>query len=299
MKEKTLVVLAAGMGSRFGGLKQIEPVGPNGEILADYSVYDAIRSGFTKVVFVIREEHLDYFKQNITNHYQGKIEVDFAFQALNKVPADVKVPATREKMWGTTHALLCAKDKVKSGFVMINGDDFYGLSSYQKAATFLDEVNDAYEYMTVNYPFCLASSENGKVNRGLVKAENGYVVNIDECVMEEIDGIIHALSYKTGEELIVDRTSPVSMNFFVFQNTVFELLEKDFNEFIHGEITEKNECFVPNTIKKYLSSGKIKFRAELAESKWLGITYKEDIDNVKEEILKLIEEGIYPNNLWE
>ncbi len=299
MKEKTLVILAAGMGSRFGGLKQIEPVGPNKEILADYSIYDAIEAGFTKVVFVIREEHIDYFKENITKKYQDKIEVLFVSQELHKIPSDVTIPSLRTKMWGTTHALLCAKDLVKEGFVMINGDDFYGRSSYQKAAQFLDAVSDPYEYMLVGYPFCLANSKNGKVNRAVIKSSNGYVTGLDECSVEEKDGEILATTHATNETFIIDKFDPVSMNFFVFQPSVFSLLEEDFDAFIHGKIEEKNECLIPNTIKKYIVNDRVKMKVEVADAKWLGVTYKEDLDEVKMHLQKFTNEGIYPKDLWE
>lgn len=298
MKEKTLVILAAGMGSRFGGLKQIEPVGPNGEIIADYSVYDAIRAGFTKVVFVIREEHLEYFKENITKKYEDKIKVLFAFQELDKVPSDVSVPPTREKMFGTTHALLCAKDLVSEPFVMINSDDFYGRSAYEIAANFLNNSNDSNEYLTVNYPICLASSKNGKVNRGVVKIENGYVIDIEESSITVTSDKVTAISKKTNEEKIITKDEPVTLNFFGFKTSIFKLLDEDFNEFIHGEITDTNECFLPMTIKKNIYNGNIKLKAELSTSRWLGVTYKEDLGELKENIKKLIESGEYPNELW-
>ena len=298
MKEKTLVILAAGMGSRFGGLKQIEPVGPNKEIIADYSVYDAIRTGFTKVVFVIREEHFEYFKENITNKYADKIEVSFAFQELDRVPSDIIVPNTRRKMFGTTHALLCAKDLVNSPFVMINSDDFYGRSAYEIAADFLDNNDISNEYLAVNYPISLASSKNGKVNRGVVKVENGYVVDIDESVITVTNDKIIALSGKTGEEKKIFKDQPVSLNFFGFKESVFKLLEDDFNEFIHGEITDTNECFLPTTIKKNIYNGNVKLKAEVSSSRWLGVTYKEDLEELKQDIQKLIENGEYPDRLW-
>ena len=299
MKEKTLVVLAAGMGSRFGGLKQIEPVGPNGEIIADYSVYDAIRAGFTKVVFVIREENYSYFKENITKSFEDKIEVAFVFQKLEDVPSGVKIPEGREKMWGTTHAVLCAKDEVHTPFVMINGDDFYGTSAYFEAAKFLDAVDDENEYMTVNYPFYLASSKFGKVNRGLIVEKNGFVESIDESSIETMEDTIVATSYKTNEPKIISKEQPVSMNFFVFQPSVFTYLEEKFKDFIYGDLTLTSECFAPTCLLELIREGKIRMRAGLATSKWLGITYKEDVDGVKKEIENLIANGDYPTKLWE
>lgn len=299
MKEKTLVILAAGMGSRFGGLKQIEPVGPNGEIIADYSVFDAYRAGFSKVVFVIREENLDYFKENITKKYEGFMEVEFAFQGLDKIPGDVKLPVERTKMLGTGHALLCAKDYVNGPFVMINADDFYGKSAYFLAAKFLDENNDRYTYMTIDYPFYLARSENGKVNRGVVSTSNGYVTKIEESSIECLDDKIIATSFATNEKKEIPKDQAVSLNFFCLKPSIFKFLEKDFDLFIHGEITNSNEHFITDTIKKYLTNEEISFQEGISSSRWLGVTYKEDVDTLKRSIRKLIDEKEYPEKLWE
>lgn len=295
---KTLVILAAGMGSRFGGLKQIEPVGPSKEIIADYSVYDAIRAGFNKVVFVIKEENYEYFKEHISSKYEDKIQVEYAFQSLDKIPSDVTIPPNREKMWGTTHALLCAKEHVHEPFVMINADDFYGSSPYKIASDFFENNHDEYEYLTVNYPFIKASSKNGKVNRGLVTVKDGYVTDMDECYIEILPDKIIATSYKTKISQIIEENHPVSVNFFALKPSIFALLEEDFNEFIHGNLDESCESFIPNTIKKYMALNKIKFKASISDSSWLGITYKEDLEELKSDILKLIAEKEYPENLW-
>lgn len=298
MKNKTLVILAAGMGSRFGGLKQIEPVGPNGEIIADYSVYDAINAGFNKVVFVIKEEHLDYFKENITKNYENKIQVEFVFQSLDKIPNDVVLPDTREKMLGTGHALLVAKEKVNEPFIMINSDDFYGASAYKIAADFLDNNKDEYEYMSVNYPFYLATTENGKVNRGLVTLDGEYVKTVEECTMNYHDGKVLAINKKTDEEMIVEKDHPVSINFYAFKPSFFTFLEKDFNTFIYSEIDDTKEYFLTDVIRDHINNGDIKFRNALSTSRWLGVTYREDLANLKDNILKLIREGEYPEDLW-
>lgn len=299
MKEKTLVILAAGMGSRFGGIKQIEPVGSNGEIIADYSIYDSIRAGFTKVVFVIKKENYDYFKTHITAKYADKIKVEFAFQSLDDIPSDVKIPASRTKPLGTTHALLCAKSLVQEPFIMINADDFYGYEPYKIASRFIEESTDSYEYLTVNYEFCKANSKNGKVNRGIVNVKDDYVDFIDECSVETYPDKIIATSYETKISKEVPKNQPVSLSFFCFKPSIFALLEEDFNEFIHGEITDTNERILTNTIKKYIIDGTIKFKSELTSSKWLGVTYKDDLQELKESIVELVNNKEYPNNLWE
>lgn len=299
MKDKTLVILAAGMGSRFGGLKQIEPVGPNGEIIADYSVYDALRAGFTKVVFVIREENLDYFKTHITAKYAHKIEVEFAIQSLKKIPSDVTLPKTREKMLGTGHALLCAKDKINGPFVMINADDFYGRSAYMLATKFFEEETDDYTYLSVDYPFYLAKSENGKVNRGVVSSQAGFITKIEESSIETVENRVIATSFATQKETEISPDQPVSLNFFCFKPTIFNFLEKDFDEFIHGPMTDKNELFITDTIKKYIETKDIRFKESISDSAWLGVTYKEDLVKLKESIKSLIANQEYKENLWE
>ena len=174
---KTLVIMAAGMGSRFGGLKQIEPVGPHGEIIADYSVYDAKRAGFSKVVFIIRKENEDYFRTHIINKYKG-IDIVLAFQELDYIPCDVTLPEGRVKMLGTGHALYCAKDVIEGDFIIINSDDFYGKHSYELASKFFDE--ETKNYLSVNYPYIVTASKYGKVKRGVVKENNGIIESITE-----------------------------------------------------------------------------------------------------------------------
>ena len=298
MKDLTLVVMAAGMGSRFGGLKQIEPVGPSGEIIADYSVYDAIRAGFSKVVFIIRKENLEYFEKNITSKFADKIKVEFAFQELDKIPNDVVLPENRVKMLGTGHAILCAKDNIDGNFVIINGDDFYGLDPYKQVKKFFDEECRENEYITVNYPVLATMSKNGAVKRGVCKLEDGYVSKTIESEIRFEDSRLIAKSLTTGEEFEVSEDTGVSMNFIGFQKSFLNLLEEKFDEFIHGEITEKNEFLIPEVLMSLIEEGKIKGVAKKANSKWMGITYREDVAEFKESINKLIEKGEYPNKLW-
>ncbi len=295
--EKTLVILAAGMGTRFGGLKQIEPVGPNGEIIADYSVYDAIKAGFTKVIFVIKEENLTYFKEHITSKYQDKIKVLFAFQTWQNVPSFVHIPAKREKMLGTADALLSCEKLINEPFAMINADDFYGASAYQIASKFLEENSDPYTYLSVNYPFYLAKSEHGKVNRGVVNIKDGYIENIDECTIYEEENKIIAENKKTKERKVILKEQEVSLNFFVLKPSIFNLIKEEFKEFWQQPITMDNELILTDVLKKYIRNKQIKFKAASSLSNWLGVTYKEDLSIFKEKLNKLIEKGVYPREL--
>ena len=297
-KDLTLVVMAAGMGSRFGGLKQIEPVGPSGEIIADYSVYDALRAGFTKVVFIIRRENLEYFKEHITSKFEDKIKVEFAFQELDMVPSDVTIPDTRVKMLGTGHAILCAKDVIDGNFVILNGDDFYGFDAFKVAKDFFDNEVKENEYLTVNYPVVSTMSKNGAVKRGVVSIENGYVVDTIESEIRIENGKLIARSLVDDHEFEVDKDQGVSMNFIGFQKNFLKLLEEKFDVFIHGEITDKNEFLIPEVLQELIKEGKIKGIARNATSKWMGITYREDVEEFKESIGKLIDNGKYPSKLW-
>lgn len=292
---RTLVVMAAGMGSRFGGLKQIEPVGPNGEIIADYSVYDAKRAGFSKVVFIIRKENEDYFRKNIINKYEG-IEVKLAFQELDNVPSDVVIPDGRVKMLGTGHALYCAKDLIDGDFIVINSDDFYGKNSYEIASKFFDEEYE--NYLSVNYPYEVTASKYGKVKRGVVKEENGIIKSITESEIGEVDGHFIARSLTDNHEFEISGNTPVAVNFFGLRKEFLHILEEEFDKFIHDEVTLTNEFLLPDILKNGISKGLFKLESKVSESKWIGMTYKEDLESVKEHINNLIDRGEYPSKLW-
>lgn len=299
MKDLTLVVLAAGMGSRYGGLKQIEPVGKFKEIIADYSVYDAIRAGFKKVVFIIRKENYDYFKENITNRYKDKIEIDFAFQELDMIPNNVTLPPDRVKMLGTGHALLCAKEKINGNFVVINADDFCGAEAFRLATKFFEESTDPFEYLSVNYPFITTSSDNGKVKRGVVVSDENYISKIIECEIDEINGKFIGHALYDDIEMEIDPYQPVAVNFFAFKSSFWPILEKYFLDFIHSDIGLDNEFLLPQILKLAIRDYNIKIKGVISNSTWLGLTYKEDLEKMKESINELIERGDYPSNLWE
>ena len=298
MEDLTLVVMAAGMGSRFGGLKQIEPVGPNNEIIADYSVYDAIRAGFSKVVFIIRKENLEYFREHISYKFEDKIKVEFAFQELDMIPSDVTLPETRVKMLGTGHAILCAKDVINGNFVIINGDDFYGYDAFKKVKNYFDNNHNEDEYITINYPIASTMSSNGAVKRGVVFTEAGYVKNTIESEIRMDFGEYIAKPLNGSPEFKISPAQGVSMNFIGFRKNFMPLLEDKFMDFIHGEITEKNEFLIPEVIRQLVREGKIKGVAENSESKWMGVTYREDLPWFKENINALIAAGEYPEDLW-
>ena len=294
---RSIVILAAGMGSRFGGLKQATGIGPNNEIISDYSIYDAILNGFSRVIFIIREEHLEIFKK-ITEKYQNKIEICFAFQKLDNIPSDVKIPEGRVKMWGTTHALLAAKEYVDGPFLMLNADDFYGRDSFVKAKSFFDNNTQENDYVAINYPFKAVSSENGAVKRGIVSLDDNKIIDIIESEIEITTkgNLAHPLN--GDKEFFIKDNQPVSMNFIGLKPSIFKYLERDFDEFIHGEINEKVECLMPDTLKKCINRNEINLYNTVSSASWFGMTYKEDLEIVKKDILKLIDEGVYPKDLW-
>ena len=293
---KTLVIMAAGMGSRFGGLKQIEPVGPSGEIIADYSVYDAKRAGFEKIVFIIRRENEEYFKKHIINKFSDKIKVELAFQELSFIPSDVVLPKERVKMLGTGHALYCANEYIDDDFIIINSDDFYGYDSFLQASKFLDQKNE--DYMSVNYPFYVTMSKYGKVKRGVVKEDNGYVKKIIESEISVDGDKIIASSLVDGETFEIEKDTPVAVNFFAFRKSFLNILNEEFDKFIHGDIDLKSEFLLPDILKHGLEENKFRVKCATSKSNWIGMTYKEDLEVVKKSINELISMGAYPSNLW-
>ena len=280
---KTLVIMAAGMGSRFGGLKQIEPVGPHGEIIADYSVYDAKRAGFSKVVFIIRKENEEYFRTHIINKYKG-IDIVLAFQELDYIPEDVTLPEGRVKMLGTGHALYCAKDVIEGDFIIINSDDFYGKHSYELASKFFDEEDK--DYLSVNYPYIVTASKYGKVKRGVVKEENGIIKSITESEIGEENDKIIARSLQDGYEFEISEDTPVAVNFFGLRENFLHILEEKFDEFIHGGLTLTNEFLLPDILKNGINEGLFQIQSKVSESRWIGMTYKEDLESVKKDFVQ-------------
>ena len=287
----TLVIMAAGMGSRFGGLKQIEPINENGEFIIDYSIYDAIKAGFKKVVFIIKKENYEIFKDTVGKRIENQIEVEYVFQELDKLPESFDCPKERVKPWGTGHAILCAKEAVNEPFVIINADDFYGRDAYIKAAEFLKNVKkeDKLQAAMIGYNLCNTVTENGSVKRGICKANNNKLVELVESKIEEENGKF--IAYPLEEEnthFEVDKNCLVSMNMFAFSNEIFEYLEKSFIEFLKVNGKElTREFYIPSFVFELIRKDIMEVSVIETNAKWLGVTYKEDKDFVVNEIKKL------------
>ena len=294
----TLVIMAAGMGSRFGGLKQIEPVGTNGEFIIDYSIYDAIEAGFTKVVFIIKEENYEIFKSTIGKRIEGKIDVEYVFQDIKNVPEGVVLPETRVKPLGTGHAILSCKGVVTEPFAIINSDDFYGRDAYIKAADFLKE--DTTDYAMIGYIIGNTLTENGSVKRGYCEQENGYLSNlIESSCYKELDKVkVEPLDGREG--FYANTNDLVSMNMFCFKPDMIDYLDKHFKIFFdkNQDNLEKCEYLIPDVVFERIENDGLKVRVVDTNSVWKGVTYKEDKEELVNYIGKLIEKGEYPNNLY-
>lgn len=298
--KKTLLIMAAGMGSRFGGLKQIEPIGPSGEILIEYSIYDAIKAGFNKVVFIIKEENYDLFKQIIGNKIAKQVEVEYAFQSAQNLPQICK-EMNRVKPWGTSHAIMCAKEKINEPFAIINADDFYGKDAFIKMSEFLSNSKDDYEYSVIGYKAVNTLSENGSVKRGICKEKDGYLTDLIESKLEKVNGKLEAISLEENEKFIVEDDTYVSMNMLGFKPTLFKYLEDNFDKFIekNKEKLETCEYLIPESLYDMIKKGYARAKLIPTTALWYGITYKEDKEKVTKEIKKLVDNKEYPNNLWE
>ncbi len=300
MKDKTLLILAAGMGSRFGGLKQIEPVGPNGEFMIDYSIYDAIKAGFTKVVFVIKKENFEIFKETIGKRVEGKIPVEYVFQDINDVPNNIVFPSERVKPLGTTHAILAARHVIHEPFITINADDFYGSDAYLQASSFMNRQKPN-EYAVITYHVANTLTENGSVKRGVCKVEDEGLVQIIESSIERKNSNIIATPLDGSDVMTLHEDTPVSMNMFVFQPDVFEYLENHFYDFYQKNQEQLLTCeyLIPDSVMDMIRDKYAFVKAIPTFAKWYGVTYKEDTEAVKQSIHKLVQEGSYPNHLWE
>ena len=295
----TLLILAAGMASRYGSMKQTEGFGPDGETIMDYSIYNAIRAGFGKVVFIIRKDFADNFKEVFEPKLKGRIEVDYVYQELEDFVDKIHMPEGRTKPWGTGHALLCAKEKVKEPFAVINADDFYGKDSFEKAADFLINKCDENTSAIIGYKLINTLSEHGTVSRGVCEVdENSLLTGINERIKiyKKDDDVVFEV--ESNLTVLKDDTN-VSMNFWCFHPSVFDVTEKLFAEFPKNNMENiKAEFFIPYIADFILKNPTSKILVISTSSQWFGVTYKEDAAGVKESLYKLIEEGEYPNRLW-
>ena len=296
----TLFVLAAGMGSRYGGLKQIDGLGPSGETIMDYSVYDALRAGFGKVVFVIRKDFEEAFRKAVISKYADKVPCEVCFQSVDSVPEGCTYNPERTKPWGTNHAVLMAKDLIKEPFAVINADDFYGRESFQVLADYLKSVEGTTgKYCMVGYRVANTLSENGSVSRGVCATdENGYLTDVVERTkIEKVgDKIIYT---EDGVDTEISPNSPVSMNMWGFTPEYFEYVEKAFVEFLQARGQElKSEFYIPTLVNDMIRSGKATCKVLDTTSKWFGVTYAEDRPQVVMKINSLVKEGVYPEKLF-
>ncbi len=298
MSNPTLLVLAAGMGSRYGGLKLIEPVGPGGEAIIDYSIYDARRAGFGRFVFVIRRDIEQQIKERIGARFEKHLAVEYVFQEINKLPPGFRVPAGRVRPWGTTHAILMAAGAIHEPFAVINVDDFYGAESFRVLARHLQ--SGTADYATVGLVLRNTLSEFGMVARGICQVDgNGYLQGILELKNIEREGG-HAKDIDAeGRETRLTGNEIVSMNMWGFTPQVFPHLSEQFENFleVHGRSLEA-ECFIPNTVNNLLSAGQARVKVLRCADSWFGVTYREDHSRAVESVRHLIEAGHYPKKLW-
>ena len=302
-KDITLVILAAGMGSRFGGLKQIEPMGPNDEFIIDYSVYDAIKAGFTKIVFLIKEENYQVFKETIGKRVEPHIKVEYCFQKNDNLPEGYSIPETRVKPLGTAHAILCCKDKVSEPFMIINADDFYGRDAYIKGADFLRNIKDEkpYGYGMVGYLVKNTITEHGSVKRGVCEVVNNKLTKITESSVERIDDKIIATPLGKEAPFEVAEDDTVSMNMLLFTPSIFKYIEEKFPKFLDDNHNNLETCeyLIPDILFESIKENYATVEIIKTDATWYGVTYKEDKDSVKEAISNLVTSGEYKNDLWE
>jgi len=293
MNNITLLIMAAGMGSRYGGLKQLDAIGPSGETIIDYSVYDAIKAGFTKVVFIIRKDFEQEFKSKITDKYEGQIQVEFAFQDLNDLPDEFTCPEGREKPWGTGHAILSARNVINEPFVAINGDDFYGRESFKVVADYYRKGANSFSMVAFKLDKTLSSF--GGVTRGLCTVNDEKLNTVIETAdLEKTD-----YGVSSNRDIELDGTEPVSMNVWGFTPILFKYLEEKFVEFLSENGTEmKSEYLIPSVVNELIQSRQETVHVLRSGATWFGVTYKEDKPYVEGEIEKLVNKGEYPGKLF-
>jgi len=301
MMKPTLLVLAAGMGTRYGGNKQLDEVGPSGETIIDYSIFDAIRAGFGKIVFVIRRDIEDQVKERFVERLKGKIEVDYVFQEITNLPEGVKVNPERQKPWGTSHAILVTEHKIKEPFGVINADDYYGEESFKILYDFLVNDNDPNRYCIVGYKMGNTLSEHGHVNRGVCRAgDDGLLQNIVETRQIEKTAYGAAAPGPDGTVEKFTGNEIVSMNLWGFKPSCYSFLREEFRSFIYNSGMElKSELDIPTSIDKFVKNGEITIKILMSNERWFGVTYREDKPFVVENINKMIRKGKYPTKIYQ
>jgi NDP-sugar pyrophosphorylase family protein len=295
----TLLILAAGMASRYGSMKQIQGFGPDGETIMDYSIYDAIRAGFGKVVFIIRKEFAGGFKEIFEPKLKGRIETDYVFQEMDDFVDKNVAVVERAKPWGTAHAVLCAKDAISEPYAVINADDFYGQDAFVKAAEFLQTECSPELQALIGYQLIKTLSEHGTVSRGVCQVdENGYLVSIKERTKTSMqDGVI--VDEGEGKRVEIQLDSKVSMNFWCFHPSIFGVIENEFRKFVlDNKENPKAEFFIPIVADEYSRSGAGRIKVITTTSQWFGVTYKEDAPVVEKSLNTLVQKGDYPPSLW-
>ena len=298
----TLFILAAGMGSRYGGLKQLDALGPSGETIMDYSVYDALRAGFGKIVFVIRHDFEDEFRKKVISRYEGHIDVDVVFQDLTALPEGYSPDPERSKPWGTNHAVLMGKDAIKEPFGVINADDYYGPESFEVLADFLRSVEGKKgEYCMVGFNIENTLSENGGVSRGLCEvSEEGFLTGVTEChgICRNSEGkLVQTLA--DGSIAPFPENASVSMNMWGFTPDYFDYSEREFIKFLdeHGKEL-KSEFYIPTVVNTLITSGECTLAVKQTPSKWFGVTFAADRPATVEQFRRLVDEGVYPEKLF-
>lgn len=296
----TLLVLAAGMGSRYGGNKQLDQVGPSGETIIDYSIYDAIRAGFGKIVFVIRRDIEDQVKARFVTRLKGKIEVDYVFQEITDLPQGVKVSPERVKPWGTSHAILVTEKKIAEPFGVINADDYYGVESFEILRDFLVNDSNPANYCIVGYKLGNTLSEHGHVNRGVCQVgPDGLLRNIVETRQIEKTAEGAVAPGPDGKQLIFTGNEIVSMNLWGFKPSCYSFLGKEFRNFLHEKgMDPKSELDIPTSVDKFVKNGEITIQILMSNEHWFGVTYREDKPFVVENINRMVREGIYPKSIY-
>ncbi|MEE3195863.1 MAG: sugar phosphate nucleotidyltransferase [Candidatus Neomarinimicrobiota bacterium] len=293
MNDMTLLVMAAGMGSRYGGLKQLDEVGPSGETIIDYSVFDAIEAGFSKVVFIIRRDFEDEFKTKISNKFSNDIQVEFVFQDIHQLPSGFSLPEDRIKPWGTGHAILCSSNFIDGPFNAINADDYYGRESFKTIADYYNNGNDSFSMVAFQLEKTL--SDFGSVTRGLCTVNNDKLINIVETenLVKSKSGI------RSNSDLDLNGNEPVSMNMWGFTPAIFDYLNEMFEVFLSKNIHDiKSEFLIPSVINDLINSGDELVQVLYSKSSWFGVTFKKDKSYVVQQIQNLVNSGFYPHKLF-